>query len=265
MPKDIFGGSQSTQPSQAPSRKRPSLPARPSSQISAPPVPGVTIKKTPEPTKVEPPKEEVDTTVTIDEPEPVVDLETQDDDDAEHLDTIEEQLLGKPAKKKSLGLSKKKQEEKKPVQETKKAPSTTSEKARELIESSFLRAAKPQPKPQEAAPIIETPKIEKTEVKKTPQRKFRNKVSSYQPANRARRLDRSRHMEYKYEMRGILVDLGVPEEHRSNLLATIWARGERQNTDSAKEFIAEKMDEGVIDDEQQEKLVKIVDGYTVRR
>ena len=112
MPKDIFGGSQSTQPSQAPPRKRPSLPPRPSPQISAPPVPGVTIKKTPEPTKVEPPKEEVDSTVTIDEPEPVVDLETQDDDDAEHLDTIEEQLLGKPAKKKTLGLSKKKKEEK---------------------------------------------------------------------------------------------------------------------------------------------------------
>ena len=72
-------------------------------------------------------------------------------------------------------------------------------------------------------------------------------------------------MEYKYEMRGVLVDIGVPEEHRSSLLATIWARGERQTTKEAKDFILEKMDEGIIDDEQHDILIKIVDGYTVRR
>ena len=100
--------------------------------------------------------------------------------------------------------------------------------------------------------------------KKT-QRKFRNKTSSYQPANRARRLDRSRHMEYKYEMRGLLSEIGIAEEHRSNLLATVWARGERQTTKEAKDFLMEKLDEGIIDDSQMASLEKIVDGYTVRR
>ena len=72
-------------------------------------------------------------------------------------------------------------------------------------------------------------------------------------------------MEYKYEMRGLLSEIGIAEEHRSNLLATIWARGERQTTNEAKEFLFEKLDEGIIDDSQIEALEKIVDGYTVRR
>ena len=105
----------------------------------------------------------------------------------------------------------------------------------------------------------------KRQVPKKPQKKFKSKTSSYQPANRAKRLDRSRHMEYKYEMRGLLSDIGIAEEHRSNLLATIWARGERQTTKEAKEFLEEKLSEGIIDEDQMTSLEKIVEGYTVRR
>jgi hypothetical protein len=72
-------------------------------------------------------------------------------------------------------------------------------------------------------------------------------------------------MEYKYEMRGLLSELGIPEGHRSNLLATIWARGERLTTNESKEFLHEKLEEGIIDDEQRQTLIKIVDNYTVRR
>mgnify|MGYP000874432550 FL=1 len=72
-------------------------------------------------------------------------------------------------------------------------------------------------------------------------------------------------MEYKYEMRGLLVEIGVSEEFRSNLLATIWARGERQTTKEAKDFLQEKLDEGIIDDDQMKALESVVDGYTIRR
>ena len=72
-------------------------------------------------------------------------------------------------------------------------------------------------------------------------------------------------MEYKYEMRGLLVELDVAEEHRSNLLATIWARGERQTIKEAKNFLEEKVQEGAINNEQMESLEKVVDGYTIRR
>lgn len=72
-------------------------------------------------------------------------------------------------------------------------------------------------------------------------------------------------MEYKYEMRGLLQEISVAEEHRSNILATIWARGERQTSSEAKEFIHEKLSEGIIDEKQTESLEKIVDQYTIRR
>lgn len=137
-------------------------------------------------------------------------------------------------------------------------------KARQIIEDSLLRASIAAQK-EKISPVSKKPHSEtKTEPKK-PQRKFRSKTSSYQPANRARRLDRSRHMEYKYEMRGLLVEIGVSEEFHSNLLATIWARGERQTTKEAKDFLQEKLDEGIIDDAQMKSLENVVDGYTIRR
>ena len=72
-------------------------------------------------------------------------------------------------------------------------------------------------------------------------------------------------MEYKYEMRRLLQDIDVPEEHRSNLLGTIWAKGERQTTSDAKIFLEEKMTEGAIDEEQKSRLEKVIDDYTIRR
>ena len=108
------------------------------------------------------------------------------------------------------------------------------------------------------------PKVE-TAAKPPPKPRPRRRTSSFQPANRAKRLDRSRHMEYKYEMRGLLEDLDIPEEHRSNLLGTIWARGERQTVSEAKQFISEKSEEGVLTEEQESTLKSVVDRYTVRR
>ena len=72
-------------------------------------------------------------------------------------------------------------------------------------------------------------------------------------------------MEYKYEMRGLLIEINIPEEHRSNILGTIWARGERLTVADAKEFIAEKREQGVLTEEQELTLSSVVDRYTVRR
>ena len=148
--------------------------------------------------------------------------------------------------------------------EPKTEDSGTSLKARQIIEDSILRASLAAEKEKTSNVSKKRPSETKVEPKK-PQKKFRSKTSSYQPANRARRLDRSRHMEYKYEMRGLLVEIGVSEEFRSNLLATIWARGERQTTKQAKDFLQEKLDEGIINDDQMESLEGVVDAYTIRR
>ena len=87
----------------------------------------------------------------------------------------------------------------------------------------------------------------------------------FQPATREKRLDRSRHMEYKYEMRGLLKEIDVAEEHRSALLGSIWAKGERQTSDEARQYIWDKQSEGILDEDQVTKLLAIVDDYTIRR
>ena len=171
---------------------------------------------------------------------------------------LEQQVLG-DLQRQPLGLSK-------PVPDSEpveiKPSNGTSERAKKLIESSKARASIKEKMPvvSQVSAVTVSPK---PQIK--PKRKFRSRVSSYRPAARAKRLDRSRHMEYKYEMRTLLSELEIPEEHRSNLLATIWARGERLTTNESKEFLNEKLEEGIIDDEQRQALIIIVDNYTVRR
>tara|TARA_B100000965_G_scaffold50592_1_gene37457 strand:- start:95941 stop:96681 length:741 start_codon:yes stop_codon:yes gene_type:complete len=136
----------------------------------------------------------------------------------------------------------------------------TSKKAQDIIDKSRARAMESLVKKNitvgsKEKPIVATP----------PKKRARKNKNSFQPAERKRRLDRSRHMEYKYEVRRLLVDLNVDEEHRSSLLGTIWAKGERQTVSDAKEFLISKHTEGVIDEHQLETLNKVVDGYTVRR
>jgi hypothetical protein len=165
---------------------------------------------------------------------------------------VKQQILGKSPIK-GIGLKKKKEIL---VTEEEVAPST---KALELIEKSRLRANE-----------ISITKVSITKVKTAPKpivRKPRGKSrqKNYQPAARLKRLDRSKHMEYKYEMRSLLIKLNVVEEYRSNLLASIWAKGERQSTKEAREYIDEKRDEGILDEKQHKSLSKIIDNYTTRR
>ena len=163
---------------------------------------------------------------------------------------ISKQIFGnKPKKTRGLKQIKKTEEKEKNV-------NVQSDRAAALIEQSRQRAMQP---------VVN----EKVQEKKLPQqvvvKKRKSPKSSYQPAARAKRLNRSRHMEYKYEMRKLLQDIKVPEEHRSNLLGTIWAKGERKTATDAKEFLHEKLDEGAINEEQRSRLEEVIDDYTIRR
>ena len=72
-------------------------------------------------------------------------------------------------------------------------------------------------------------------------------------------------MEYKYEMRGLLKEIEVAEEHQSSLLGSIWAKGERQTTEEARQFIFDKQNEGILNKDQVARLITVVDDYTIRR
>jgi len=80
-----------------------------------------------------------------------------------------------------------------------------------------------------------------------------------------KKLNRQKYLEYKYAARDILDNPNVPEEHRSNILGQVWAKGERQGIDDSLEFIEQKEAELVLPAEVAEELRTLVKNMTTRR
>ncbi len=80
-----------------------------------------------------------------------------------------------------------------------------------------------------------------------------------------KKLNRQRYNDYKYAARDILEDETVAEEHRSNLLGQIWAKGERIGVDATLEFIDEKQEQLIINEEVAKRLRDLVKLLTTRR
>ena len=250
QPKNIFNkgsGGRSSKPSPKPRHQEARKTSTPTKTQSPPPTP----KPPPSPPKPvsAPAPVPAATPPTVTETPVVEETEV-----VENEEILEEQLLGTP-KRRTRGLQ--------PVEESESESPTeqlnqTSSKAKEIIEASKARAH---------ASIVEKKKTGAAVPAKPPPppRRRRRPKPSFQPANRERRMDRSRHMEYKYEVRGLLQEINVDEEHRSSLLGTIWAKGERQTSADARQYINEKEAEGIIDSNQAERLLAVVDNYTIRR
>ena len=241
VPKDIFGNA----PKPITSKKEVSKPPPSSKPLPAPtPAPSPEIKEEKESSEIEDKAPE----------------STEEDVQSPEEDVIESQILG-VTRRKSIGLQ--------PKQEGDVEDSPTnvvSDKAQELIDESKLRAKTDQQPKKAVTETVKMPTLQREVPKpKPPAPKFRRRRNSFQPAARAKRLDRSRHMEYKYEVRGLMVDIDVEEEHRSNVLGTMWAKGERQNVADAKEFLESKHSEGIHTEEQFNRLCDVIDRYTVRR
>ena len=82
---------------------------------------------------------------------------------------------------------------------------------------------------------------------------------------KVKKLNRQRYNDYKYAARDILEDDRVAEEHRSNLLGQIWAKGERIGIEATLEFISEKEEQLIIDEEIAQRLRDLVKALTTRR
>ncbi len=239
-PRDVFNKSGSP-PAKAPVKDKTS-PEKAPAPIAPKPVPA--------PSKVAvPPTMKEDSEAP---PKPAHDGGQQTAKSAIQESIIEEQLLREP--RKGIGLRPSESEN----QEADDEGSQTSKRAQDIIDKSKARAS---------VKTVQKAKAPEAESAPAPVqvRKRRRVKPSFQPAERKKRLDRSRHMEYKYEVRRLLVDINVAEEHRSSILGSVWAKGERQTVADAKEFLSEKFDEGVLDGEQLDAMSKIVDNYTVRR
>ncbi len=72
-------------------------------------------------------------------------------------------------------------------------------------------------------------------------------------------------MEYKYAARELLDNDSISEEHRSNILGQIWAKGERSGVDDAIEFINQKETEQIMPEEVAEEFRRMVKKYTTKR
>jgi len=129
--------------------------------------------------------------------------------------------------------------------------------------------------------VIELPKTEvsqkgvsnvfktiKTEVKKSDRKQKRRRPADKRGGGRqpqSKKLDRRKYLEYKYAARELLENDSVSEEHRSNVLGQIWAKGERSGVDDAIAFINQKEEEMIIPEEVAEEFRKMVKRYTTKR
>ncbi len=80
-----------------------------------------------------------------------------------------------------------------------------------------------------------------------------------------KKLNKQKILEFRYVARDILDDPDVPEEHRSNVLGQIIAKGERISIDAAMEFIDQKTLELVLTEEISEKLKSEIKSISKRR
>jgi len=235
-PRDVFSNTTQNQRKQTP--KNP---------VVAPVEPKKPAPKSPPPKPVNNPEPTVEPVKELENP-----LTNNDKESDLEKEIIENQILGES--RKSIGLR-----AKEILLEPEVKESGTSKRAQDIIDKSKARAMESMVK--RATETVEsspnTPVVSKKKTRKT--------KTSFQPAERKKRLDRSRHMEYKYEVRRLLVDLDIDEEHRSSILGTVWAKGERQTVTDAKEYLSSKLSEGILDDSQIEALYKVVDSYTIRR
>jgi len=80
-----------------------------------------------------------------------------------------------------------------------------------------------------------------------------------------KKLNRQKILAFKYFARDLLDDPNIPEEHRSNVLGQIIAKGERTSIDSAIEFINQKRDELILTEGVAKSLISEIKSMSTRR
>ena len=173
-------------------------------------------------------------------------------------------------------LRRKSEETKKSAQRIEAAPEITSD-ASITLESTTELANSPTTLADDAQPLntgvvnkagknvfarIET-KIAPKQDRRRGRRRMDKKGGGRQ--KQEKKLNRQKYLEYKYAAKDILDNPNVPEEHRSNVLGQIWAKGERQGIDECLEFIEAKEAELILPTEVSQALRDLVKGMTTKR
>ena len=175
----------------------------------------------------------------------------------------EETSIQDGAERKSLGLTSLESTVEEPIVEVQSDEDRTSDLLKGAQEFARAQGYGSQITSQVARPEPVEEKKDRTPRRISKAKRNNQKVE--QRATRTRRLNRSRHVEYRYEMRALLKEIEVSPEQHSVLLGTIWAKGERQDVNSAKEFVRERVTSGAITEDQCVRLLSVIDSYTTRR
>lgn len=80
-----------------------------------------------------------------------------------------------------------------------------------------------------------------------------------------KKLNRQKYLEYKYAAKDILDNPNIPEEHRSNILGQVWAKGERMGVADSMEFIDQKVLEEILPEDVAQRIRDLVNKMTTRR
>ena len=130
----------------------------------------------------------------------------------------------------------------------------------EVIAEPVSNVVKPNP-----ANVFKTIKTEKKKADRRPKRRRPGDKKGGGRQPQSRKLDRRKYLEYKYAARELLDVDEVSEEHRSNVLGQIWAKGERMGVSEAIEFINQKEAELIIPENIADEFRKMVKKYTTKR
>ena len=138
----------------------------------------------------------------------------------------------------------------------------TSEEVSANLSDTALEASAPEKIPKNVFAKIET-KIAPKQDRRRSRRRMDKKGGGRQ--KQEKKLNRQKYLEYKYEAKDILNDPNVPEEHRSNVLGQIWAKGERQGVDESLDYIESKEEELILPNNVADQLRELVKRMTTKR
>jgi hypothetical protein len=85
------------------------------------------------------------------------------------------------------------------------------------------------------------------------------------PAKRVVKLNRRKYMYFKVDLREIMEEENVPDEHRANVLGSTWAKGERSGIDAALEYVNDKEEEGILSEAAANRIRTVLKSYRTER
>jgi len=78
-------------------------------------------------------------------------------------------------------------------------------------------------------------------------------------------LNRRKYMYFKVDLREIMEEENVPDEHRANVLGSTWAKGERSGIGAALEYVNDKEEEGVLSEAAANRIRTVLKSYRTER